>query len=56
MPLGIVGKKIGMTRVFTEDGASVPVTVVHVENNRVAQLKFQLRYAVVLYVHYRDWH
>jgi large subunit ribosomal protein L3 len=41
MPLGIVGKKIGMTRVFTEDGASVPVTVVHVENNRVAQLKDQ---------------
>lgn len=39
MPLGIVGKKVGMTRVFTEDGASVPVTVVHVANNRVAQLK-----------------
>ena len=41
MPLGVVGKKVGMTRVFTEDGASVPVTVLHVENNRVTQLKQQ---------------
>jgi large subunit ribosomal protein L3 len=39
MPLGLVGKKYGMTRMFTEDGVSVPVTVLHIDNNRVAQLK-----------------
>lgn len=39
MPIGIVGKKCGMTRIFTEDGASIPVTVVHVEPNRVSQIK-----------------
>jgi large subunit ribosomal protein L3 len=39
MSLGLVGRKIGMTRVFTEDGDSVPVTVVDVSNNRVTQIK-----------------
>ena len=39
MAIGLIGKKAGMTRVFTEDGASVPVTVIHVEPNRVTQLK-----------------
>jgi large subunit ribosomal protein L3 len=39
MALGLVGKKAGMTRVFTEDGASVPVTVIEVTPNRVAQVK-----------------
>ena len=39
MPIGLVGRKCGMTRVFTEDGASVPVTVVTVEPNRVVQIK-----------------
>ena len=39
MSLGVVGKKVGMTRVFTEAGACVPVTVLHVDNNRVTQLK-----------------
>ncbi len=39
MPLGIVGKKCGMTRVFTEDGGSVPVTVVEVTPNRITRLK-----------------
>lgn len=39
MNLGLVGRKIGMTRVFTDDGDTVPVTVVDVSNNRVAQLK-----------------
>lgn len=39
MSLGLVGRKIGMTRVFTEEGDSVPVTVVDVSNNRVAQVK-----------------
>jgi large subunit ribosomal protein L3 len=39
MNLGLVGRKVGMTRVFTEDGDTVPVTVVDVSNNRVTQLK-----------------
>ncbi len=39
MSIGIIGKKVGMTRVFTEDGVSVPVTVVKVDNNRITQLK-----------------
>lgn len=39
MTIGVVGRKAGMTRVFTEDGASIPVTVIEVEPNRVAQLK-----------------
>jgi len=39
MAIGLVGKKAGMTRVFTEDGVSVPVTVVQVEPNRVTQVK-----------------
>ncbi|MEZ2721965.1 50S ribosomal protein L3 [Paenalcaligenes hominis] len=37
--LGLVGRKVGMTRVFTEDGESVPVTVLDVSNNRVTQIK-----------------
>ena len=39
MAIGLVGRKCGMTRVFTEDGASVPVTVIEALPNRVAQLK-----------------
>ena len=39
MTIGVVGRKTGMTRVFTEDGVSVPVTVVQVEPNRVSQVK-----------------
>ena len=39
MSLGLVGRKSGMTRVFTEDGDSVPVTVVEVQPNRVTQIK-----------------
>jgi len=39
MAIGVVGRKAGMTRVFTEDGASVPVTVIEVEPNRICQLK-----------------
>lgn len=39
MTMGLVGKKCGMTRVFSPDGTSHPVTVVHVEPNRVVQLK-----------------
>ncbi len=39
MSLGLVGTKVGMTRVFTEAGVSVPVTVVHAPANRVTQLR-----------------
>jgi len=39
MSLGLVGRKVGMTRVFTDEGDTVPVTVVDVSNNRVAQIK-----------------
>jgi large subunit ribosomal protein L3 len=39
MTIGLVGRKRGMTRVFTEDGVSTPVTVIEVEPNRVSQLK-----------------
>ena len=37
--IGLVGRKVGMTRIFTEEGVSIPVTVVEVENNRVTQVK-----------------
>jgi large subunit ribosomal protein L3 len=39
MSIGLVGRKSGMTRVFTEEGTSVPVTVVEVQPNRVTQIK-----------------
>lgn len=39
MTIGLVGRKAGMTRVFTQDGASIPVTVLEVEPNRVTQVK-----------------
>jgi large subunit ribosomal protein L3 len=39
MSLGLVGRKVGMTRIFAEDGRSVPVTVLDVSNNRVTQIK-----------------
>lgn len=39
MAIGLVGKKCGMTRVFTEDGASIPVTVIEVQPNRITQVK-----------------
>ena len=39
MSLGLVGRKVGMTRVFADDGTSVPVTVIEVEPNRVSQIK-----------------
>ena len=39
MSLGLVGRKVGMTRVFAEDGSSIPVTVLDVSNNRVTQIK-----------------
>ena len=39
MTIGIVGRKAGMTRIFTEDGGSTPVTVIEATPNRIAQLK-----------------
>ena len=39
MALGLVGRKVGMTRVFTEQGVSVPVTVLEMSPNRVTQVK-----------------
>ena len=39
MSLGLIGRKVGMTRVFTEDGTTVPVTVLEVIPNRVTQIK-----------------
>lgn len=39
MTIGVIGRKCGMTRVFTADGASIPVTVIEVTPNRVSQVK-----------------
>jgi large subunit ribosomal protein L3 len=39
MAIGLVGRKAGMTRVFSEDGVSTPVTVIEVTSNRISQLK-----------------
>ena len=39
MSLGLVGRKVGMTRIFNDDGSAVPVTVLDVSNNRVTQVK-----------------
>ncbi len=39
MSVGLIGRKAGMTRIFNEDGVSVPVTVIEVEPNRVTQVK-----------------
>jgi large subunit ribosomal protein L3 len=39
MSIGVIGRKVGMTRIFTQDGKSIPVTVIEVEANRVTQVK-----------------
>jgi large subunit ribosomal protein L3 len=39
--MGLVGRKCGMTRVFTEDGVSIPVTVIEAQPNRITQVKTQ---------------
>jgi large subunit ribosomal protein L3 len=39
MTIGLIGRKLGMTRVFTDDGVSVPVTVVEVTPNRITQVR-----------------
>lgn len=41
MAIGLVGKKCGMTRIFTEAGVSIPVTVIEVTANRISQIKTQ---------------
>ena len=41
MSIGLVGRKCGMTRVFTEDGVSVPVTLIEASPNRITQVKTQ---------------
>lgn len=43
MAIGLIGRKAGMTRIFTEEGVSVPVTVIEVEPNRVTQVRDQER-------------
>lgn len=39
MAIGLIGRKVGMTRIFTEDGQSIPVTVIEIAGNRVTQVK-----------------
>ena len=39
MSLGLVGRKVGMTRIFMDDGTAIPVTVLDVSNNRITQIK-----------------
>ena len=39
MAIGLVGRKAGMTRIFTDEGTSIPVTVVEVESNRITQVR-----------------
>ena len=39
MTIGVIGRKAGMTRIFTEEGASVPVSVIEVSSNRITQIK-----------------
>jgi large subunit ribosomal protein L3 len=41
MSLGLIGRKVGMTHLFTDEGDAIPVTVIDVSNNRVAQIKTQ---------------
>lgn len=41
MAIGLLGRKVGMTRIFTEDGATVPVSVVEIIPNRISQIKTQ---------------
>lgn len=41
MTLGVVGRKVGMTRIFADDGRAIPVTVIEVEPNLIAQIRTQ---------------
>ena len=46
MSLGLVGRKVGMMRIFRDDGTSVPVTVIDCAGNRVTQIKTATRTAM----------
>ena len=39
MKIGLIGRKRGMTRVFTQEGDAIPVTVIEVDPNRITQVK-----------------
>jgi large subunit ribosomal protein L3 len=39
MTIGLVGRKVGMTRIFTDEGDTLPVTVLDVSDNRITQIK-----------------
>ena len=39
MSIGLIGRKFGMTRVFGDDGVSIPVTVLQIDSNRITQVK-----------------
>ena len=39
MKIGLIGKKVGMSRIYKQDGSMVPVTVIHVAGNQVVQVK-----------------
>jgi len=39
MAIGLIGRKAGMTRIFTDEGLSIPVTVVEIQNNRITQVR-----------------
>src|SRR5829696_4873576 len=39
MTIGLLGRKCGMTRIFTEDGLAIPVTVIEIQPNRITQIK-----------------
>ena len=41
MAIGLIGRKVGMTRIFSEDGVSIPVTVIEATPNRVTAIKTQ---------------
>ena len=47
MSLGLIGRKVGMTRLFTDEGEAIPVTVIDVSDNRVAQVKTRQRMATM---------
>lgn len=47
--IGLVGKKVGMTRIFTEDGVSIPVTVSKLKQTALLRLKTWLTMATVLF-------
>ena len=53
MTLGLVGRKVGMTRIFADDGTTIPVTVLDVSNNRVTRLKLRKPMGMAVQV---TWH